>query len=142
MTEITLRDKSPFEKIKFIDENGIERWYARDLSKLLGYDEWRNFENVLNKAVIAAKTVGADAVYHFVEINKMISIAKGANREVKDFSLSRYACYLIIQNADPAKPFVSIGQTYFAIQTRRQELSDRNIGGGLNEIGRNKRTVC
>ncbi|MCL2484609.1 MAG: DNA damage-inducible protein D [Endomicrobia bacterium] len=133
MTEITIKNKSPFEEIKFIDENDIERWYARDLSKLLGYDEWRNFENVLNKAVISSKTVGADEAYHFVEINKMINLAKGANRKVKDFALSRYACYLIIQNADPAKPLVSIGQTYFAIQTRRQELSDRNMEITENE---------
>jgi DNA-damage-inducible protein D len=91
------------------------------LSKLLGYDEWRNFENVLNKALIAASTVGADNGYHFVEINKMVTLGSGSQREVKDFALSRYACYLIIQNADSSKPFVSIGQTYFAIQTRRQK---------------------
>ncbi|MDR1696486.1 MAG: hypothetical protein LBR69_07695 [Endomicrobium sp.] len=133
MTEITLKSKSPFEEIKVIDENGIERWYARDLSELLQYGQWRNFENVLEKAIVSAKTIGADVNYHFADISKMIHLAKGANREIKDFALSRYACYLVIQNADPAKPLVSIGQTYFAIQTRRQELSDRNMEITENE---------
>jgi DNA-damage-inducible protein D len=125
MTELKTQD-SPFESIKFTDKNGDERWSARDLSILIGYDEWRNFEKVLSKAMIASETVGADTDYHFVESNKMVTIGSGTQREVKDFALSRYACYLVIQNADPSKPLVSIGQTYFAIQTRRQELSNRN----------------
>jgi DNA-damage-inducible protein D len=125
MTELKTQS-SPFESIKFIDENGVERWSARDLSALIGYDDWRNFENVLAKALVASNTVGADEAYHFVGINKMVNIGSGSQRKVQDFALSRYACYLIIQNADPSKPLVSIGQTYFAIQTRRQELSDRN----------------
>ncbi|MDR2425756.1 MAG: DNA damage-inducible protein D [Endomicrobium sp.] len=125
MSELKTQD-SHFESIKFIDENGDEGWSARDLSILIGYDEWRNFEKVLSKAMIASETVGADTEYHFVESNKMVTIGSGTQREVKDFTLSRYACYLVIQNADPSKPLVSIGQTYFAIQTRRQELSNRN----------------
>ncbi|MDR0823372.1 MAG: DNA damage-inducible protein D [Endomicrobium sp.] len=117
-------NNSPFEAIKFLDEKCEERWYARDLAALIEYDEWRNFLNVLEKAMLSAKTIGADADYHFVDVNKMVSLGSGSERQIKDFALSRYACYLVIQNADPAKPLVSMGQTYFAIQTRRQELSD------------------
>ena len=123
-----ISNKSPFEGIKFTDENGLERWSARDLSALLGYDEWRNFENVLEKAKTACGNVGSDVNYHFVDFNKLIVAGKGANRELNDYALSRYACYLIIQNADPSKPLVAAGQTYFAVQTRRQELADRNPG--------------
>jgi DNA-damage-inducible protein D len=125
---------SPFENIKFIDKNGIERWSARDLSDLLQYGQWRNFENAVEKAIISAKTVGADGGYHFADISKMVKLGSGSKRKIKDYALSRYACYLIIQNADPAKPLVSIGQTYFAVQTRRQELSDRNPDLKENEL--------
>jgi peroxiredoxin len=124
MKKLKFKD-SPFEEIKFIDNNGDERWYARDIAALIGYDEWRNFENVLSKAIIAAKTVDIDDNYHFVDVNKMVSLGSGSERKIKDFALTRYACYLVIQNADPSKPLVSMGQTYFAIQTRRQELSDK-----------------
>ena len=124
MTDLT-NGTSPFENIKFIDKDGAERWSARDLAVLLGYEEWRNFENAVEKAKLSCQNVGADGAYHFVDINKMINLPKGANREINDYALSRYACYLIIQNADTSKPLVAAGQTYFAIQTRRQELSDR-----------------
>jgi hypothetical protein len=96
------------------------------LALLLEYEQWRNSENVSDKVILAAKTVGADDIYHFADFSKMAAVGSGNQREIKDFALSRYACYLIIQNADPAKTLVSIGQTYFAIQTRRQELSDRS----------------
>ena len=125
MTNLT-SDTNPFEGIKFLDEHNTERWSARDLAVLLGYEEWRNFENAIKKAKLACYASNTDEDYHFVEINKMIRLPKNAIREVRDYALSRYACYLIIQNADPAKPMVAAGQTYFAIQTRRQEISDQN----------------
>lgn len=115
---------NPFEGIKFVDNDGVERWSARDLAVLIGYEEWRNFENVLEKAIISTENSGANRDHHFVEATKMINLPKNAIREIKDYALSRYACYLIIQNADPSKPMVAAGQTYFAIQTRRQELTD------------------
>lgn len=123
MTNLT-SNINPFEGIKFVDNAGVERWSARDLAVLIGYEEWRNFENVVEKAIVAAKNSGIDDKYHFVGINKMVNLGSGSTRIVKDYALSRYACYLIIQNADPSKPMVAAGQTYFAIQTRRQELTD------------------
>jgi DNA-damage-inducible protein D len=89
MTNLSSR-QSPFEGIKFTDEQGAERWFARDLSALLGYDEWRNFENVLDKAAEACKNVNAEVKYHFVEINKMVPLGSGSFREISDFSLSLY----------------------------------------------------
>ncbi|MDR3257060.1 MAG: hypothetical protein LBT18_05435 [Endomicrobium sp.] len=108
MTKIKFKD-SPFEGIKFIDEKGEERWYARDLAVLLEYEKWENFGKVLDKAILSAKTVNVDYVYHFPDFRKMVTLGSGSQREIKDFALSRYACYLVIQNADPSKPLVSIG---------------------------------
>ena len=125
MTDLT-SNTSPFEGIKTVDSEGLERWSGRDLAVLLGYEDWRNFEKTIEKAKLSAHTVGADEDYHFVELNKMVPLGSGSQREVRDYALSRYACYLIIQNADPSKPMVSMGQTYFAIQTRKQELTDNN----------------
>ena len=125
MTHLT-SNTNPFEGIKFIDEHKAERWSARDLAVLLGYEEWRNFENAIKKAKLSCYASNVDENYHFVETNKLIRLPKNAIREVKDYALSRYACYLIIQNADPAKPMVAAGQTYFAIQTRRQEIADQH----------------
>lgn len=119
-------NQNPFENIKFTDKDGVERWSARDLSVLIGYEKWENFQNVLEKAKEACKGVNLDVNYHFLDIRKMIVLPKNATREIKDYALSRYACYLVIQNADPSKPMVANGQTYFAIQTRRQELTDLN----------------
>lgn len=119
-------NQNPFENIKFTDENGVERWSARDLSVLIGYEKWDNFQNVLEKAKETCKGVNLDIKYHFPDFGKMVPLGSGSQREIKDYALSRYACYLVIQNADPSKPMVANGQTYFAIQTRRQELSDQN----------------
>ena len=119
-------NQNPFENIKFTDENGVERWSARDLSVLIGYEKWENFQNVLEKAKEACIGVNLDIKYHFPDFRKMVPLGSGSQREIKDYALSRYACYLVIQNADPSKPMVANGQTYFAIQTRRQELSDQN----------------
>lgn len=117
-------EEKTFEDIKHIDENGNEYWEARELQKILEYTEWRNFELVINKAKIACINSNYKVYYHFVDINKTISMPKGATKNVLDYKLSRYACYLIVQNSDSRKSVVSLGQTYFAIQTRKQELTE------------------
>ena len=115
---------SPFDGIRHIDEQGNEYWSARDLSKLLGYGEYRFFKNAIRKAEEACEQSRQAISDHFVQTHGMIEIGKGAKRKVDDVHLSRYACYLIVQNADPEKPIVALGQTYFAVQTRRQEIAD------------------
>ncbi|MCW5555454.1 MAG: DNA damage-inducible protein D [Verrucomicrobiae bacterium] len=113
-----------FERIKRVRPDGNESWSSRDFADVLGYTDYRNFEAVIEKARIACFNSGQRIEDHFVEITEMIEIGKGGQRPVKTMMLSRYACYLIIQNADPSKPLVALGQTYFAVQTRRQELAD------------------
>lgn len=110
-----------FERIKHVNENGQEYWSARDLQIILEYTEWRNFENIISKAKIACKTSGNEVLSHFVDINKMVT-AGVAPKPVEDILLSRYACYLIVMNGDPRKEVISLGQTYFAVKTRQQEL--------------------
>ena len=124
MKEIEQYNNDIFEKIKHIDNDGNEYWLARELQHVLEYKEWRKFNSVIEKAVNACKGSNYDASDHFVQLDKMIDIAKGAKRKIKDYKLSRYACYLIVQNADSHMKVIALGQTYFAIQTRRQELSD------------------
>lgn len=111
-----------FEEIKKIDEDGVEYWEARELMKILEYSEWRNFEKVIEKAKTACTLSQQNVIDHFVDINKMIIVGKGANREALDYKLSRYACYLIAQNGDSTKEPIALAQTYFATQTRKQEL--------------------
>ena len=113
-----------FEKIKHINEEGIEFWFARELQITLAYSEWRNFEMVITKAKDACETSGNHISDHFVDVNKMVSLGYGAQREIEDTMLSRYACYLIVQNGDPRKQVIAVGQTYFAVKTRQQELSE------------------
>jgi DNA-damage-inducible protein D len=113
-----------FDGIRHLDETGNEHWLARELAPLLEYPQWRNFLPVLTKAREACKQSGQSAANHFAEMRKMVDIGSGAQREVEDVRLSRYACYLIVQNGDPSKPVIANGQTYFALQTRRQELAD------------------
>ena len=105
--------------------NGVECWSARALQEVLGYTEWRNFTKVVEKAQEACEAAGEAVSDHFVGINKMIDLAKGAQRAVGDVALTRYACYLIAQNGDPAKPAIAFAQTYFAVQTRKQEVQVR-----------------
>ncbi len=115
---------STFEKIKHINEYDVEFWYAREFAQALDYSKWANFENIIKKAKIACKTSGNVVSDHFADVGKMIDLPKGAEREINDVALSRYACYLIMQEADSRKKVVALGKTYFAIQTRRQELQD------------------
>jgi len=118
---------TPFEQIRRTNPAGNEFWSSRDFARVLGYNDYRNFEAVIAKARTACFNSGQRVEDHFVEITDMIAIGKGGQRPVQTVMMSRYACYLVIQNADPAKEIVAVGQTYFAIQTRRQELSDQEI---------------
>ena len=115
---------STFENIKHLDEHGNEFWYARELSKVLEYSDWRNFLTVLNKAKVACKNSGFNVDEQLVEVNKLSKRNNNANVNIQDYKLSRYICYLIVQNADPSKEVVALGQTYFAIQTRKQEITE------------------
>ena len=114
-----------FEDIKHIDEDGIEYWYARELQLVLNYKEWRKFENVINKAKESCKNSDISVFDHFVDVDKMVQIGSGAERKQKDYKLTRYACYLIAQNGDSRKKVIALAQTYFAIQTRKQEISEK-----------------
>lgn len=122
-----------FEDIKQIDKNGNEFWYARALSKLLGYSDFRNFLKVIEKAKEACLNSGQDTSDHLVEVTEVVLGGSGVSNPYPSFALSRYACYLVVQNADPGKPTVANGQTYFAIQTRRQELKDDESFSQLKE---------
>ncbi|GEM55354.1 DNA damage-inducible protein D [Flavobacterium branchiophilum NBRC 15030 = ATCC 35035] len=122
MKKITNTNKTIFEQIKEIDDNGNEYWGARKLSKVLEYSDFRNFQGVINKAKEACENSGELIENHLVDFNEMVSIGSGAKREMESTKLSRYACYLIVQNADPSKEVVAQGQTYFAVQTRLQEI--------------------
>ena len=122
--EIKKNNNEMFENIKHIDETGEEYWLARELQKLLEYREWRNFEVVINKAINACLLSRLNITDHFVETNKKVRTGD-SYRKVIDYKLSRYACYLIAQNGDPKKEVIAIAQTYFAIKTRKQELSEK-----------------
>ena len=117
--------KRTFEDIKHIDENGIEYWYARELQLVLDYKEWRKFEGVVQRAMKACKSSDINILDHFVGTDKMVRIGSGAERMQKDYKLTRYACYLIAQNGDPRKEVIALAQTYFAIQTRKQEINEK-----------------
>ncbi len=125
MNRIKEYTEQNFDDIKHIDENGCEYWFARELQKVLEYKDWRNFEKVINKAVISAKnSINSNEVW-VVEVSKPIKTGKGKEELIRDYRLSRYICYLIVQNADPNKEVVALGQTYFAVQTRKQELTEK-----------------
>ena len=124
--ELIAQLKKSFEESAY-EEHGIEYWLARDLQKLLDYEEWRNFANVIDKAKISCKNSGQNISDHFVDINKTIPMPKGATKEIDDLMLTRYACYLIAQNGDPKKEQIAFAQSYFAIQTRKQELIEDRI---------------
>ena len=119
LLEITQQD---FESIKHIDENGVEFWYARELMKVLNYSKWGNFIKVIDKAMKACKNSKMVIEDHFADVGKMVQIGSTAEREQKDYKLTRYACYLIAQNGDSRKKAIALAQTYFAVQTRKQEI--------------------
>lgn len=123
-TNITQAGQTLFEEIRHVDERGIEYWKSRELAKVLSYSDYRNFLSVIKKAKEACLNSGKKVEDHFGDVTEMIQLAKTAQREVDEIRLSRYACYLIVQNADPSKEVIALGQTYFAIQTRAQELQE------------------
>ena len=116
--------ESIFESIKHIDENGLEYWYARELQKVLEYSQWRRFKEVINKAVETCKQSKFIVSEQFANVGKLSNRNNNAKVKIDDYKLSRYACYLIAQNGDPRKKVIALAQTYFAIQTRKQELNE------------------
>ena len=120
--EETNYSESLFESIKHVNEYGQEFWYARELQVALEYSKWQNFVNVINRAMESCKNSGMNTSDHFAEVSKMVEIGSDTTREIVDIQLSRYACYLIVQNGDPRKKVIALGQTYFAVKTRQQEL--------------------
>lgn len=119
------KEDKTFEDIKHMDEYDNEYWYARELYPILEYSSWNKFLNVIEKSKIACKKSNNKVEYHFSQMVKMIRLGKNAIRKISDYKLSRYGCYLIVQNADPNKQVIALGQTYFAVQTRKQELTEK-----------------
>lgn len=134
--EETSYTESLFESIRHVNGYGEDFWYARELKPVLEYSEWRNFKKVIEKAMAACEGSENLISDHFVELNKMVSIGSGAAREIDDYALSRYACYLIVQNSNPHKKIVALGQTYFAVKTRQQELIENydNLNEDLKRL--------
>lgn len=140
--EIIAKLHSKFEEIVQINnETGAECWFARDIQSLLGYAKWENFEKVIEKAKISCKNAGLKEEDHFLDIRKMVQIGSGSSREINDIALTRYACYLIAQNGDSSKDQVAFAQTYFAIQTRKQELIEKRLGERERLVARKKLTI-
>lgn len=135
MTELKAKEYKKFEDIKHIREDGSEFWSARELSDALEYTQWRNFSKVIERAMIACENSGHDVFYDFAEVSKIVD-AGATNKPIKDYELSRYACYLIVQNGDPRKEVIALGQTYFAIQTYRQEVADH-----FNQLDEDRRRL-
>ena len=118
-------NKKSFENIKHVDENGVEYWYARELMPILQYSNWQNFEKIIDKAKMSCQNSDSSVLDHFTDVNKMVPIGSKAYREQIDYKLTRYACYLIAQNGDSRKKVIALAQTYFAVQTRKQEISEK-----------------
>ena len=125
MNEIDKNYNKTFEDIKHIDENEIEFWYARKLMPILQYSNWQNFEKIIGKAKISCENSDISVCDHFIDINKTIKMPKGAEKTIMDYKLTRYACYLIAQNGDSRKKVIALAQTYFAVQTRKQEIKEK-----------------
>ena len=124
MKQIDKNNKS-FEDIKHIDEYGVEFWYARELMPILQYANWQNFEKIINKAKKSCENSDINVFKHFTDVNKTIKMPKGAEKTIVDYILTRYACYLIAQNGDSRKKVIALAQTYFAVQTRKQEINEK-----------------
>ena len=124
MNNIEKNNKS-FEDIKHIDENGVEFWYAREIMPVLQYSNWQNFEKIIAKAKISCENSDVDTIEHFIDVSKLSKRANNAEIEIKDYKLTRYACYLIAQNGDNRKKVIALAQTYFAVQTRKQEINEK-----------------
>ena len=122
MSELVKYSEQTFESIKHVNEYGVEYWLARELQVVLEYVQWRNFAEAVERAKLACKNSGFEVEDHFADVSKTIDMPKGARKEIPDYMLSRYACYLIVMNGDPRKEVVAVGQTYFAIKTRQQEI--------------------
>lgn len=125
MNKLEINNNKTFEDIKHIDENDSEFWYARELMSILQYANWQNFEKIIEKAKISCENSNINVLDHFIDVDKMVQIGSGAERKQKDYKLTRYACYLIAQNGDSRKKVIALAQTYFAIQTRKQEISEK-----------------
>lgn len=124
MSDLVKYSEQTFESIKHVNEYGEEYWLARELQLVLEYAQWRRFSDAIERAKLACKNSGFAVEDHFADIGKMVDIGSGAERQIDDVMLSRYACYLIVMNGDPRKEVISIGQSYFAVKTRQQELID------------------
>ena len=118
-------DNNFFENIKHVDENGVEYWYARELMPILQYSNWQNFEKIIEKAKKSCQNSDISVFEHFTDVSKTIKMPKGAEKTILDYKLTRYACYLIAQNGDSRKKVIALAQTYFAVQTRKQEISEK-----------------
>ena len=137
VNDISNYSEEIFENIRHINEYGQEFWYARELQEVLKYTQWRRFKETINRAKEACETSGNEVENHFAGVGKMINLAKGAVREIEDYMLTRYACYLIVMNGDPRKEVIALGQTYFAVKTRQQELIDdyEQLGEDQKRLG-------
>jgi len=139
-TDLIAKLHGDFERlVQREEDSGVEFWMARDMQVLLEYTEWRNFTRVVDKARSACSNAGYNDADHFVDVNKMVDIGSGTKRAVDDIMLTRYACYLIAQNGDPGKPVIAFAQTYFAVQTRKQEIIEQRLAEV--ERGRGQRAV-